>query len=959
MEDLVDREEHMKQKPEQKNCIISILLSSMLIMLFSPTDARHITVQKFGRFLGLGVANNFDVSKVIRNFYGWFFLFTVLFAGILFTLEYLLRRDPQIRERASWKSLERSMLAAFMVVVFRALAFFWRFSSFSFGYYFILSIFVLDVIYCYAGLEKRFDIEKYSLLKWVSMALGFTAAVVYPGQWSDGQGWLIYFYIIFIALFMVCLLLEAHCKGWKLPLEKAAGNAAVLLLGLPFFTSVYIELVHVLNQYNIFIHKPRRVYCVYLLLFGVVIILGSVLWRNRKIRWKGFGFPLLLLGLSCLENQIPLQAEYPVNFFESANAGVLISDFLHFGKIPLIEHYGGHMLNDVIEAIVYAVVNRDSTGAVLSPYAGFNYVAMLLLFFYFLKELLQSEDSAFLYILCLPVKSIVLSYIWGLLVCICVGNYIKKRGYGSALFVWISCAVAVLSRLDVGTAFGIGAFFCLAVFLLKSRQVQYLKELSVTFLAVIGCGVSTWIVLCLIRRCSPIGRLREFLAVSLSNLNWGTGLLGDRYSFCFALAYMGIPLICVLLMLFFLFLRDPKQTYSPSYYMIMLLGAAYFANVPRGLVRHTLNEMAVKTVVFSGGLFIVTAVYYLYKKERVFVSGAVVLLLILSVITNDYTYKAESLLDSLPQKVMKCIGSWSSEWQEITERKQRVLMPETTVETIDSYDKLFSLLLDEDDTWLDFINNSFLYAALGRECPSYVAQSPGHLSGEYTQEAFIGQIEEEKERIPLAILPAEGMCSIDSISNISRYYKVSEYIFQTYRPLCRLQNAAVWCRKETYEELVSRLPQAYELIDYGYETGDDLYLHAYPMYDIPYLWGNFDTKNGSEQAVVAEASARGDGRFYIEAPLEIDRSKGNYLLLTFDCENEFVEESNNVQLVLGSSETGEDNLYRFDFNLHSGEQQYLIRISADYWWYAAKIDMLHLQTNEKISNVRMQLLQGD
>ncbi len=949
----------MKQKLEQRNCFISILLSGALIMLFSPTDADSIAVKKFDRFLGLGIANDLDVSKLVRNFYGWFLLFTVLFAVILFALEYLQRHDPQMKERESWKALKSSTLAAFIVVVFRAAAFFWRLSSFSFGYYFILSIFVLDVIYCYGGLETRIDFGKYTQIKWLSMAVSFAAAVVYPGKRSDGQGWLLYFYLIFGLLFAAYFLYETRRKDWELPFANVIGKTVILLLGLPAFTSIYIELVHILNQYSVLVHKPRRMYCVFLMAFCFAALFIGFLLRNRTVRWKRFGYPFLLLGLSCLANQIPLQMQRPVNFFESANAGVLVSDFLYFGKLPLVEHYGGHMLNGVIGAIVYAVINRDSAGAALLPYSGAVYVMMALLFYYFLKELLQSEDAAFLYTLCLPLAGIMEYYIWGLLVCISVGNYVRKRGYGRALLVWISCALAVFSRLDVGTAFGIGAVVVLMIWLLRNRQVRYLKELGLTFLSVIAGGLLTWTVLCVIRNCSPIGRLREFVAMSLSNQNWGTGMLGDKYSFCFAFAYLVIPLVCILLLLYILFCMDRERMLSPSCYMIMVLAVAYFANVPRGLVRHTLNEMAVKTVVFSGGLFIIAALYHIFQKERVFVTGAVVLVLLLAVMTNSYTFKEEALLDSIPGKINKCIGGWSSDWQEITERKQRVLMAEKTVETISSYEALFNLLLEEEDTYLDFMNISFLYAALGRECPVYAAQSPGHLSGEYTQEAFIRQIEEKKEKIPLAILPAVSGGDTDGISNISRYYKVSEYIFQTYRPLCRMQDTAVWCRREKYEELADRLTQAYELTDYGYDKGADLYLHEHPLYDFAYFWGNFDTRNGAEQPVLSEVSAGEDGRFYIEQPLAIDKSKGNYLLLTCDCESGFMEETNNALLVLGSTRTGEDNLYRFHFKLHPGEQKYLIRVSADYWWYAGKIDMLYLQSDEKIGNVRMQILQGD
>lgn len=932
-------------------------------MLLSPTDTDHISVKSFERFIGLGIAKNWNVSKVVRNFYCWFLLFAVSCVIFLFTLEYLQRRNPQIRARGSWKLLDGSALSAFVVILFRMFSFFWKLNSFSFGYFFILSIFVLDVIYCYSGLEKRVDIEKYTLIKIVSMAVSFIAAVIYPGQRNDGHDWLIYFYIIFGILFVTYFIYEIRHKGLRLPYENVILKICTLFLGLPLLTSVYIELINILNQYDVFVFKPRRVYCVLLLAYGCTVLLISFLWGDRVIRWKKVGYPLLLSGLSCLACQIPLQQQVTPDLFESANASVLISDFLYFGKLPIIEHYGGHMLKNVIGSVAYALINHDSAGAVLSPYSGLIYVVNVLFFYFFIKELLQNENSAFWYTLCLPFGGIAGYYIWGILICISVGNYIKKHGYGRALLIWVSCAITVLYRLDLGTAFGIAAVTGLGIYLLNNRQIQYLKELGFTFLTVILSGILTWTILCTIRNCSPIERIREFVAISLSNQNWGTGLLGDKYSIYFALAYMVIPLICVILLFYLLFFMDVKWKESASYYMIIILGIAYFANLPRGLVRHTLNELATNTVVFSGGLFIVATLYYICKKEISFISGSVVLILLLCFMAGKDSFTGEPLIEKVPARVNKCIGGWSSEWQNITERKQRVQISDAAAETITSYQNIFDLLLEEEDTFLDFMNVSFLYSALERECPVYAAQSPGHLSGEYTQEAFIQQIEEKKERIPLAILPAASAAGIrtavDSIANISRYYKVSEYIYQKYRPLCQFEDTAVWCRAEKYEELADRLTQEYKLTDYGYDKGDVLYLHDYPMYEIPYLWGNYDTKDGWNNPVSADISCKEDGIYYIENSLQIDKSKGNYLLLTCYCENEYIEETNNTEIILGSTKTGEEDLFRFRFKLHPGEQQYLIRISADYYWYARDIDRLYIQTDEKISNVHMQILLGD
>ena len=953
----------MNQKVERKNCLISILLSSAMVMLMPPTDAGKLSVRSFGRFIGLGIANDWDVSKSISSFYGWFMLFVLLCVILLLLLEYLLRRHSQIRDQVSWKMLDSSVLAASVVVVFRMLTYFWRLNSFSFGYFFILGVFVLDVIYCYSGLERRVDSEKYTLVKWAAMGVSFTFTVIFHGQWNDGRAWLINYYIVFGILFTGILLCAGRLKTWKPSFENAGWRICTLFMGLPLLTSIYIEAINVLNQYNVFVHKPRRVYCAVLLVFGCAAVLLCFLGKNQKIKWKNSGYPLLLSGFACLACQIPLQQQITPNLFESANASVLISDFLYFGKLPIVEHYGGHMLKNVVGGIAYAVINQDYTGAVLSPYGGFIYVAGVLLFYFFMKELLQNEDAALVYTLCLPFWSSVEYYILGMLVCLSVANYIKKHGYARALLVWSACAIAVLYRLDLGTAFGAAAVVGLAVYLLKIRQLRYLKELGYTFLAVITGGLSVWTILCMMKNISPVERLREFVMISLSNQNWGTGLLGDNYSIFFAAAYMVIPILCAVMLLYLIFFIKVKCEDAASYYMILILGIAYFVNLPRGLVRHTLNELATKTVIFSGGLFLVAAFYYVRKKQAAFLSGFVLLVLLLTLTAGKNNLTEEPLLERISGKMKNCVSGWSSEWQDITERKNRVQISEKTAGIISSYQNVFGQLLDEGDTYIDFMNVSFLYSALGRECPVYAVQSPGHLSGEYTQEAFIREIEEKKEQIPLAILPAatadRDRTALDSIANVSRYYKVAEYLYQNYRPLFQFSDTAVWCRLEEYEALMDRLTAGYELIDYGYDGGETLYLHDYPMYEIPYLWGTYDTESGWNNPVSAELSEGEKGIYYIENSSGIDKSKGNYLLLTCRCDSEYVQETNNAEIVLGSTETGEDALYRFRFKLRPGEQQYLIRLSADYYWYARNIDRLYIQTEEDVSNVKMRILQGD
>ena len=110
-------------------------------------------------------------------------------------------------------------------------------------------------------------------------------------------------------------------------------------------------------------------------------------------------------------------------------------------------------------------------------------------------------------------------------------------------------------------------------------------------------------------------------------------------------------------------------------------------------------------------------------------------------------------------------------------------------------------LLDEGETFADFMNKTLLYPVLGYNCPVYVSQSPLQLSGDFTQKEFIKEIKD----VPIVLMPVDRenyrcSSSLDGVANAYRYYRVSEYIFRNYRPLCRYGNDyAVWCIPEKYD----------------------------------------------------------------------------------------------------------------------------------------------------------------
>ena len=270
-------------------------------------------------------------------------------------------------------------------------------------------------------------------------------------------------------------------------------------------------------------------------------------------------------------------------------------------------------------------------------------------------------------------------------------------------------------------------------------------------------------------------------------------------------------------------------------------------------------------------------------------------------------------------------------------------------------------LLMPDETWLDFVNQSALYSLLGRECPTYADQFPGHLSGELTQELSIKQVE-QNGNIPLVFMPTAETGSlgimIDGIANNYRYYKVAEYIYQNYRPLCQTGDIAIWCRYEKYENYLKVLEEAIrennainiELIQVGYDESGN-FNHNYQLFDLPYIWGNYDEREAWNNEVLITADSDNENTWSIQNR-ELDKTQGNYLLL--ECDNNNADDTE-MTLCLGNDD---ETYYQYIFKIHSGKGRYLIRISNDYSWYFKTINTFRYHCeNVKVSQLK--ILLGD
>ena len=324
-------------------------------------------------------------------------------------------------------------------------------------------------------------------------------------------------------------------------------------------------------------------------------------------------------------------------------------------------------------------------------------------------------------------------------------------------------------------------------------------------------------------------------------------------------------------------------------------------------------------------------------------------------------------------------------WEKIKEEQRvvtRAKASDSFSEIINSYETIIDILLDENETYVDFVNRSFVYSAIGRKNPVYISQSPIQLSGEFTQKQFVKQMEEQKEEVPIVLMPlrdTKASAALDGIPHVYRYYKVSEYIYQNYMPLCSRGEFAVWCVPERYDEMRQKLEKSkmgdVQFIQYGYDgpsANTELpeqteleyraYMHTYSLYMLPYIWAKYDEQNASDNKVLLKSSQ--EGEYFITDVIGSElKKKGNYLLLSGEYRGnsaEVSDETIQVSLKLGIYRNGEFvEKYKYDFTAQEGNNDYIFRVSSDYYWYAENINAVKIECDAEFHEVKLKVLEGD
>jgi hypothetical protein len=647
-------------------------------------------------------------------------------------------------------------------------------------------------------------------------------------------------------MFLVAVYFLVALSFWflgKLILRRTApehqpnqGNVLFLAtLPLMFITivqSLLLEIFNILNvRFGYVFSAQMKLYFLLGLLASGLSVFCFFRLRRRVGSETGaniinkYYHPLILLSLGLVCSQ-PYRLYNPADeFFEFANHGLSVDHFFRYGSIPIVETFDAHMLSSEFFAFIYGFLNGYEPWAVFLYFGTFSIGATFLLYYIFKKVL--NPTVAFLIVVSLPLMTLLdnqftFAGVLGLMLIKLLDNRSVKNHY---LF-WIAVVLLSLYKLDIGFAAIMAAlvtYFAVNYILNKSFEF---KKMMVPALVCIGAMLALFFILCLVKGVSPIGRLYEFLIVSMSNQNWAIEKMGDVNLTVFRLAYYLLPLTAFLMVLwvtikisicsgFVQTLRDSKKL---QYALILFLFFAgfFFFNIPRGIVRHTLAYGNIKQIT-STIPFAILMFVLLFKRNRplIFMASFIGVYFLISL-------TAPTLQKHEYSKLAETFGSISfkDQFTKPYDFNGTRVGKSIDLSEINAFKGILDKLLQPHETYFDFSSKNYYHALTKRKNPLYVNQTPLMINGDKSQDMALEQIRAAKVPIVLMPIREKAWSGIDGVFVEYKYYKISEYLFKNYSPIMRFPSFDIYAlnskRPEYLRKLVKKAETGEAITDFSW-----------------------------------------------------------------------------------------------------------------------------------------------
>ncbi len=824
--------------------------------------------------LGMATAKNIDISKLI----GWYIFYAIplclLFAW-LFNKSELYFKAKNFFSKITFHKDETKTFLAVIALAFIILG---KHNLSAYVYAICLGLIL------FFGREK----EK-AAAAWLATIYIFIAPISYVAQFFGHVDNLVLTFVVVAAIFFSA---QKNISLWFARLYPflIASIAELILLNLLEILAVrghalgdtILILPYVCAVISLFFFKPpeEKDYCKKILRGSLILII--------------FSYSLNVAGLNYIFN---------LNFFEGANSGLSISEFIRGQGLPVIDNFDAHMLSATLPGIIYFLLTGDSTGAVVfTPYNHFIWNALAIPGFFWLLRKFFSECQSFIILTIFPFGQI-FSYHFGIVTLLAFWFWKNNPSFLKSLAVQVLISIICLLRIDLGVQWGFALFLSPILVCLFRRDYKNLRQYI--FAAVLYVSLF----FCVVFFVLDFKFAEEFLTAFNSNQHWAYGALG-KFLRVF-LFYLVTPIV-ISILIFPTFQRLFERREMEFDWIFLFLYAVFFFGLNRILVRYTLIHVTIFNIrAFMPEFFLLALlIVSLCKRHKATVFVLVFSFFVLACTHVNITSTISSV-NNIPKIVRSVHTNQDKIFKNFT-KEDAAQMAESK--------KFFDANLRGDETYFDFTNQTLFYVFNERKNPLYINQHPGMINGVKGQIQALEQL--KKSKIKFVVMPYlqrkaqlyDAYTQIDGILNCDRYYLLTEWIAKNYQPYRKVGNFFVWVEKNSAPS---------KNLNYTYEPEKN---HIHELGYIPFLWG----KN-SAQARKIEISQKNNDSWSLE------NVSGKIGFITLKISAAY----NSDAKILIKGKGINDIVYKF--NIKEGTHNYRLRASSDILWHSNLVRTLKTQ----------------
>lgn len=721
-----------------------------------------------------------------------------------------------------------------------------------------------------------------------------------------------------IAGAMIAALCQWCLSGWDSSLQLRLLKVVSPLLLIPCLYTFGSEVFLILNQRGIYLTTPTAFY---LLGLTGLLVWSFLRWKNQTV-WPAKKLVTAMAGYTALGILLtvyysPLLTELATEHFEMANRANAIMQLFRFHQVPFAAYYSSHLLDDQVPGILYTLLNGYKSNLDFLVYHAFVAVAYGMLTWWFFRVVFGDALLALFLIVIFPFATALVPPYCSVafLVWMAMLAYVKQPSVRSFLWMCAAGLLLMLWRLDVA----VGALPAIVLLVLAEvyrtrRWKAFFRETGIAIwvfgvpIAVLAMYCNTVLNIPLARNLGDaLGYIKASQAHALPNVFVGS-------AFWQSMLYYAFPVVVMGLLYLAWWRKGQTGRRQVPFQALCFLGLYYLLSFQRGLVRHIFGIEGSDSFLVSFLLLILALGWYAFSRHFTWKKWTLVAAMF--VLVAAFKYPDVPAIE-MPAETALQTASHRSEVPNVHEPLIRAGGYKKITTAFEGIRKMMDSNFVAGATFLDMSHTPMLYYYLQRQVPGYFCQYMQNMVTDSTQRHNLLQL--AAMDVPLVVYsswPQDGFWDhVDGLNNAVRYYVMSNYIFNHYRPLGVADGKYLWLKngitlQHNYTE---------PLPDSAIFAAREDNLGKLPMY-----WAR--GRKQDKQGIALEYESARNGWVL---PALVDKTNGNYLLLELNNTNADWKE----MTCAFADSTGARGT--FLLKVAPGEAEtYLVPLSTHYNWHA-------------------------